>query len=98
MSFSPTGTYDPAYAFFRFSGYAIGGQPVALRGPIRSSPFLHDSHLSRGKDVFRAAELAGDRDYAIFDHVIAVILGKALQHGSDAVPRARALRFDARRL
>ena len=44
--------------------------------------------------IVRAAKLASHRNLAVLDHVIAVVLREAPQHGLDAVARARALRHD----
>src|ERR1700740_3052538 len=39
----------------------------------------------RGEDIGRTAELAGDGDPAVLDHVVTIFLRKALQHVFDAV-------------
>ena len=41
--------------------------------------------------VIRAAELAGHGNLAVLDHVVAVVLRKALEHRFDIVARARTL-------
>src|SRR3569623_2028162 len=52
-----------------------------------------------GREVVAdAAELAGDLDLAVLDHVVAVVLREALEHGLDRFARARALRPDIARL
>src|SRR5262249_33849617 len=50
-----------------------------------------DVDAGRGEPVGRTAELAGHADHAVLDHVVAVVLREALEHGGDAVARARAL-------
>src|SRR5580692_6148990 len=57
---------------------------------------LRRRHVVRRKHIGRAAELAGDGDHAVLDHVVAIFLRKALEHVFDAVARARALRIDRR--
>src|SRR5216684_3850917 len=57
---------------------------------LRPSRRLAD--LARLEHVGRVAELAGHRDLAVLDHVVAVVLRKAAQHPFDPRPRARALR------
>ena len=39
--------------------------------------------IGRGKFIVGAAKFAGDRNLAVLDHVVAVVLRKALQHGFD---------------
>ena len=52
--------------------------------------------LVRREHVGRAAELAGDGDLAVLDHVVAVVLRKAAQHAPTPRARARALRAQRR--
>ncbi len=44
-------------------------------------------YLIGREHVSRAAEFAGHGDLAVFDHIVAVLLGKAPQHGLDASAR-----------
>jgi len=43
------------------------------------------SHGFRLEHIARIAEFAGDRDDPIFDHVVAVVLGKAPEHVGNAI-------------
>src|SRR5262245_31604121 len=49
------------------------------------------AYVQRREYIGRIAEFAGDRDLAVLDHVIAVVLGKAAQHAFHPFARARAL-------
>src|SRR5215475_9806592 len=52
--------------------------------------------VARLEHVARVAELAGDRDHAVLDHVVAVVGRETLQHAADVVARARTFGVDQR--
>src|SRR3954451_21587983 len=49
--------------------------------------------IRRLERVGRAAKLAGDRDLAVLDHVVAVRLREGAEHRLHGLARARALRM-----
>src|SRR5205823_686007 len=57
--------------------------------PARNRLTLPD--LAWIEHIARIAELAGDGDFPVLHHVIAVVLRKAAQHALDSGARARAL-------
>ncbi len=65
--------------------------------PGNDMPSTASARLRRLEHVVRVAEFAGDRDHAVLDHVVAVVLREALQHGLDAVARAGAFARARRR-
>jgi hypothetical protein len=50
------------------------------------------ANIARREYIIRAAEFAGHRNLTVLDHVVAVVLRKALEHGLHAIARARASR------
>ena len=60
------------------------------------TPGIRGCYFVRGEHVGRTAEFAGYGDLAVLDHVVAVFLRETLQHGLDALARARALRVHRR--
>src|SRR4029434_10333575 len=61
--------------------------------PTPSAPSTRiGSDLARRKLIIRAAKFAGDGNLAVLDHMVAIILRKALEHCLDIVARARAFR------
>src|SRR5262245_2040843 len=60
--------------------------------PMPSAPSIRiGSNLARRKLIIRATKFAGDGNFAVLDHMVAIILRKALEHCLDIVARARAL-------